>query len=709
MTSGARTAIAAVTLLAVLASVVWVATQVDFEPEVESDFFFASDDPQLAASRRIDEIFPSSPQLLVVAQADDVTTGEGLESVRALTDALTALDGVSSVNSLTSGPATPTVANSPLWGRFLGRGTDATQLVIGLENGERELVERLDAVLDQHRQPGFDLAVSGVPWVVERIRRALGRDLRTFSLAALLLFGLLIAVVYRRPRRVAGALICCAGASAATLAILDLSGATIGLLTANLVPIATVLTLSHVVFLLANVDQAIEELGDAEAAVALGVRRTIVASGWCMATTFAGFLSLRFASAQPLRELGSAGAVATLAALAVAYGVMPAFLDPRAKRRSAVEAAPGAGRDATDQHPRRLAFDGPTRRWAVALVTLAAVCAIGLPRLDTDPTLLQYFAPGSEVRDGLTVVDQAGGSSPLTFLVRDPDGGTFVDDAVLAKFKAAQEAVERDPRVGTALSLPVLVDEARLSPFAAFLQTPQLIDLLDSPQYGSVASSFVDADRQRALLFLRLREEGREAERGDVVERLQAAIEASGLVTDEVGGLYQLQASLGELVASSLARGLGGLFLLFVPIAWAVSRSPAGTAATLLSLLTVPVILLGAFGLAGAPLDIISSPAANVAIAVGVDAMIHLGATARRLRQGPAGLSRRAAWSVARARLGPAVLGAAAIVGLGFGIFALSSFPPSQRFGLAVALGTFASAAAALVLLPELVARFSRS
>ena len=42
------------------------------------------------------------------------------------------------------------------------------------------------------------------------------------------------------------------------------------------------------------------------------------------------------------------------------------------------------------------------------------------------------------------------------------------------------------------------------------------------------------------------------------------------------------------------------------------------------------------------------------------------------------------------------------ILAAGFGIFALSSFPPTQRFGVAVAGGTLAAAAIALFVLPWL-------
>ena len=62
------------------------------------------------------------------------------------------------------------------------------------------------------------------------------------------------------------------------------------------------------------------------------------------------------------------------------------------------------------------------------------------------------------------------------------------------------------------------------------------------------------------------------------------------------------------------------------------------------------------------------------------------------------------AWSKAVQQIAAPVLGAAAIISAGFGIFGLSTFPPTRRFGLAVIVGTLAAAALALLVLPRLAA-----
>lgn len=426
--------------------------------------------------------------------------------------------------------------------------------------------------------------------MVELIRRHLGRDLRVFSAASLMMFGLLIAVIYRPARIVAGTLVTCLGACAVTLAVLHLSGRSIGLLTPNLVTIVFVLTLSHIVFLTTNWRR--EAASSEPDAVSRAVRFTFSASFWCMATTLLDFSSLLLASAKPLRELGFSGALGTVVAITVAYGLYPALL------RSA---ASGSRLNPTRPFPLR------PGKWTVAAIALLTlVAAAGLPRIDTDPDLLSYFAEDSEIRNGIEFIDANGGSSPLLLVARDK-GRRFDSDPILDKLSQVQTAFDQDPAIGVSLSLPLLLAEARRNPLALLLPKDKLIDLLESGVYDRVARNFVTEDRHVALFYLRMREAGREEPRRAVIERLTTRIENEGLEVELVGGLYELQGQLGELIRHSLVTELGGLLILFLAIAAVVSRSTRRTLA-MGCLVAVPVLLLGTLGHLGRPLDVISSP-----------------------------------------------------------------------------------------------------
>ena len=681
-----RLALLTVACAAALAAVL---TTVDLAPRVEPDFFFASDDPQLAATTKIEALFPSSSQLLLRAAGPRNEAGY-LESLGALTETLEDIPGVRSVYSLTEGPSSPAAAAaSPLWSRLLLPAEDpaASLLLLQVDDADPAvLVANVEGVMEAAERPGFRLDASGVPYVVELIRRHLLRDLQVFSLASLLLFGLSVAWIYRSLPVVLGSLMSCMTACAGTLMVLHLLGLRIGLLTANIATIVFVLTLSHVIFLSASWRAA-----TASDPVRDAVRQTLPASFWCMVTTALGFSSLLFASARPLRELGIAGAIGSLAAIVVAYTLYPAFL-----RVGQPDGGSALGKEST--------WAGrPLIGGVLALAVLTIVALPGLLSLETDPSLLAYFDRGGELYRGLAAIDHGSGSSPLEIVVAAPDGGTLHRGEAFEALDGLQKILDEDPAVGSALSLPVLLSEARRNPLAGFLSADQLLALLDSPTFGGIASSFVTEDRTQALLFLRMREEGRTESRQSVVDRLTEAVREQGLEPVLVGGLFDLQGRLSRLVARSLLTGLAGLTALFAIIATVVSRSTRTSLAMLLGVIAVPVLIFGVFGHLGVPLDVISSPAANVAVAVGIDSMIHLVLRRRRILE--TGVTGWEAWAEARRRMAAPIISATLVVAAGFGIFALSSFPPTRHFGVAVVLGTLAAAALALLALPYLASR----
>ena len=670
-----------------------VASWVDLAPKVETDFFFAEDDPQLQASRDIAERFPSSPQVILRA-ADLTADSEAYEArIEALTQELAAVEGVGSVYSISTDDP-----RSPLFGRILlTPDPAATNLIVQTDATDPEiLLPRIEEVIGRHEGPDLAVIMSGVPVIVELIRRSLFRDLVTFSLMALLIFGALIAVVYRDPAVVVGTLATCLVSVSVTLLLTQVMGVSIGLLTANLVTIVFVLTLSHIVFLTGNWIRVSRNTTERAGAVARTLSDTLEGSFWSMTTTLLGFLSLLIATARPLRELGVAGAVGTVTAMAVAYSVYPAFLGRWARVGAATADTAGASPAAP-----------PATRWPVIMTAgTVTILGLGLFRLDTDPGLLTYFAEGTPLRDGLEQVDADGGSSPLNVVVRDRDGGRLDQGPVYEKLGNYQAALEADSAVGVVLSPRVLLEHARTQPLAGFLSLEILLDLLVSPAFDRVGLGSVTEDRSEGLFFLRMRESVQESSRQDVIDRVGGLAREAGLEVVRLGGLYDLQAQLGRLIAASLRIGIGGLLTLFLLVAFVVSRSARMTAKMWICLAGIPLVVLGTFGHVGISVDIITSPAANIALAMGVDSMIHLVVRVRRIATAGAALG--AAWSEGLRQIRGPVLAAAGTISAGFGIFVLSSFPPTRRFGLAVILGTATAALMALVVLPR-IARWGRT
>jgi predicted RND superfamily exporter protein len=119
----------------------------------------------------------------------------------------------------------------------------------------------------------------------------------------------------------------------------------------------------------------------------------------------------------------------------------------------------------------------------------------------------------------------------------------------------------------------------------------------------------------------------------------------------------------------------------------------------LITLAIIPVVVRGYIALLGMPLDFITSSASNLDLGMGVDAMIYLTVFAKRQN---AKLSSWEPWSRACSHLWRPIATNFLVICCGFGIFLLSNFPPTQRFGVFVIFGSATAASAALFLFPWL-------
>src|SRR5438874_1019602 len=331
---------------------------------------------------------------------------------------------------------------------------------------------------------------------------------------------------------------------------------------------------------------------------------------------------------------------------------------------------------------------------------ISAGLGFGLKKVNTDPSLLDYFKPHRELRDGLEFVDKHGGCNPLTLVVSSADGSPLNSDAAYEKMWRLHGALENYHDVGTVISLPTLLAEGDRTPFSFLLSYEKMIEIMEQPKYARVAKSFITDDREEAMFLVRMVEARRDKLRLEVVDDLRSITRKYGFTPRLIGGIYYLQGRLAKLVASSLVTGLFWLNLLFVVIAWIVSRSVRGALAMIVSLSLMPLCMLGGIGWFHVPVDIISAPATNVCIGIAIDSMIHLVFGVRRAeRDGKKGW---AAWMAGREEQWRGIVYSDVIIGAGFAIFVLSEFPPTQRFGLVVLAGLIIDILANLFVLPLL-------
>jgi uncharacterized protein len=405
----------------------FVAFFVDLNPVVDENFFFSTGDPQFRQTKKIEKKFPSPTQVIFAVSSRDISSSHYLERIQRLTRRIQAVDAVTTVKSLAAGPKSfADAVASPFWSRFLlAEDRKSSNVIAFMENKDTEKTikgfERIVAELDE---PDFRIHIAGPTYVVEMIRRSLAHDFWYFSLTAVVLFGLTMAVMFRSVRIFVGMLATCASAVLLTLLLQSIIGRRIGVLTVNLGTIVFVVALSHLVYMTFNWQTLARRLGKESANLAAAaLRMTFPASFWSMVCASLGFGSLLIVQAKPLRELGFGGVLGSVVALVCAYLIYPPFL-----------------RWAVPHQTKVVELEPPKKFWSrryawlsLVIIAAAAVLAFGLKKINTDPSLLDYFKPNQPLRDGLEYVDRSGGANLLQLVVAAADGSPLNTDAAYQK------------------------------------------------------------------------------------------------------------------------------------------------------------------------------------------------------------------------------------------------------------------------------------
>src|SRR5436309_2491125 len=99
---------------------VLVAVFVDLKPVVDENFFFSTSDPQFQQSKKIEQRFPSHPEVILAVSSRDISSPRYLGRIQKLTQQINAIDEVSAVKSLAEGPKSfQDALASPFWSRLL--------------------------------------------------------------------------------------------------------------------------------------------------------------------------------------------------------------------------------------------------------------------------------------------------------------------------------------------------------------------------------------------------------------------------------------------------------------------------------------------------------------------------------------------------------------------------------------------------------------
>lgn len=717
---------------------------------------FPHDFPARLDVDALEEQFGGSEIVLLGIQADNIYDRDVLALIQRLSDAIEEFEEVDDVMSLFTAndivgtedgmevsdlietfPETDAEVNAlrermranPLfWNNIISEDETTTAIIATITTEAQDDVVwarfqgAIDEALAAHAEPdGVDIHLGGMPITRATLVVDIGRNMRRFLPAGLLLMVLLLFSSFRSFRGVLlpftvviMSIICTFGLMAAVGKPISMVGMIIPVM---LIAIANDYSIHIVARYYEDVKAHLEELSTQAISVNV-MRRLGIPILLAGVTTVVGFSSLLTHIMPPARELGIFSSFGIVLAFVFSITFVPAWLSllpiPKVlaeqRHRSRLGDALEWVSHAIADHP------AASKALVVLSVLVAIAAATGISRIVVDTNMMNYYQDDYPLVASTAVLNEKLGGALTIDIIFE---GDIQDPATLRAMEAVQRYLDARPEIGKTLSMVDYLKQMNKAMHAddpAYYAIPESKELV--AQYLLLYSMtgdpedfdrVVDYEYRKGHLIGRVNVTGT-AEIAEVVSQIEAYVAQTlpDSSTPRVESITGFSVLFKELIALVITGQIRSLFLSLIAIyviGALAFRSWVAGLYTVYPISVAMLIVFGMMGYQGIELNITTAMLSSILIGVGVDYTIHFLYHFREEihhhQQSPAEALR-----ITLTTSGKGITYNAMSVIVGFCVMMLSTFLPVYFFGWLLTFSITACLFGALTLLPAAVMVF---
>jgi len=681
------------------------------------EHMFADDDPILKPYRELQQTFGQHEIVLAVYSEPQLSSDAGLERVGRLSKQIGEVPGVVAAVSLLDPPGAADFENEGRGARlrevFSGYthndALDAVAIICLLKRPTAddpprgETLRQLRELMEEH--PGGTIV--GEPVLVDEAFELLEADGWWLNTWCTVLLMLTIFICFRSLRWLLLPLVVVQMTLALTRGTLVLLGLQLSMVSSMLSAIVTVVGVAAVVHVIVRFRDA-QSQGRAPASALLQAGQILVAPIFfaCL-TDAAGFAALMTSGVGPVKDFGLMMAIGSLMVLVSVLLVTPAIV--LVGRHRATSLLPSDGE--TLQQALQHLLDWSTRRarlLAVLIGLMTIGAGIGSTQLVRETDFTRNFREDSHLVSGYQFVeDKFGGAGVWDILVTVP---RRVDKKFLQRVLAFEKhLLENVPHLNKAISIADILDAGTggLDKIgrSAKLAIRSGISLMRGRMPEFVNAIFYRGEkgkRPQLRIMLRSPERLTAAEKTQMIEQVRQEAEKA-FPGSQVTGYYVLLTKLIDSLLRDqwITFGVAAVVILVVMV---LAFRSFGLAIATLVPNALPILLLfGAMGWLGVPVNMGAAMIAAVSLGLSVDGSIHYVMSYQRERR--KGTSVDEALHSVQATVGRAAVLATLALVVGFATLCYSDFVPTIYFGVLVSLSMIGGLVGNLVVLPLLIRR----
>ena len=625
---------------------------------------------------------------------------------------------------------------------------------------DSQRVETVRQIADKYRSHA-EIFLGGVSMITSDMLTYIKSDLVIFGAVLIIFIILVLALIFRQWRFIILPLLTCLTSVALMLGWLSWIDWRLTVISSNFVALLLIMAFAFTIYVVVRYREIHAQHPDWEQAdlVMATVRAMVEPCLFSALTTIVAFMSLVMSGIRPVIDFGWMMTIGLTVAFILSFVIVPAGLMLLPK---------GEPKDRGDKSAKltlpfsRIAeFHGGI---VLAVTVFASVISIyGLSKLEVENRFIDYFHSDSEIYRGLSVIDkQLGGTATLEIILDAPKSAEpvsinetpseqeedpfaeaenatddkapagesddpFAESATdgkakpkrvnsywftmngLDQIKQLHDYLESLPEVGKVQSLAITyqvaqdINGGKLNDF----ELGVMRNALSKDIQDIIIAPYLSDEKQQARITLRVKETTPNLRRAELVERIgHYAINDVKLQPEQVHftGMLTLY---NNMLASLFESQIKTIFVVFISIVLMMLMLFRSFSIALIAIfpnILAAGIVLGGMGLAGIPMDMMTTTIAAIVVGVGVDQSIQY--IYRFKEEFAACGSYIESMHRSHASIGRAMFYSSATIVIGFSILALSQFIPSIYFGVLTSFAMFTAIIGTLTLLPKLILMF---
>lgn len=581
-----------------------------------------------------------------------------------------------------------------------------------------------------HQASSSQLFLGGINMIADDMIAFVRSDLATYGLATLFLCSLCLFVYYLQLRYVFLAIFICLVCVGTASGLFGLLGFEITVISSNYIALQLIITLSVVIHLINSYREFFRKKSSfsQKAIVYLALKERMSPCFFAIFTTIIGFISLVFSDIRPIISLGVMMSASITLSLILSFWLFGSIMSLLSKK--SVNTAFERYFSLTTLCA-KIALNLRARKVVFAISALGLCVGLwGISKLSVENSFIGYFKENTDIYKGMELIDnKLGGTVPLDIIIsfkkdkKEPRNSSLDDEFAdefassdaaqywfnerrMSVLKSVNEYLKNKEFIGSVSSLADLLEvgkELNEGRELDALALALIYSSLSGERRELILTPFVSIENDELHFSVRTLDSDPRLKRAEFLRTLQN--ELNELVGEnaqvKISGAMKLYTNMLDSLFGSQINSLGFVLLAFFATFWLIFAS-LRLAIIAICINILPLIcVLGAMGLAGLSLDIMSITIGSISLGIGVDSAIHY--IYRYKRELAHFKDSKKAIIASHASIGYALYYTSFAVFIGFGVMISSNFWPTIYFGALTDLVMFFMLASSLILLPSLL------